>query len=184
MSTKTKSIFSGMGGLIGALAGLVTVAVGLFTLGSQLGWFDSGSGGSKSDTGQGTTGGDQKPGTNSGGAQSGSAGASAAPEFSVDPDTIAFRPGQPTEKSVTLKNTGDAPFVPETPELEGSDPGEFQVTNVSCAGARVQPGSSCQVKVEFSPSQIGTYDAKVVIPIAGSSRDAEVDVEGEKGLLP
>ncbi|MDQ4133058.1 MAG: choice-of-anchor D domain-containing protein [Actinomycetota bacterium] len=183
MSTKTKSIFSGMGGLIGALAGLVTVAVGLLTLGSQLGWFDSGKGSSTARTGPGATPGDQQSGTNSGGSQGGSAAASAPPEFAVDPRTIAFQPGQPTEKSVTLRNTGKAPFVPETPELEGSDPDEFQVTNVNCAGTPVQPRSSCQVKIKFSPSQIGTYDAKVVIPISGSSRDAEVDVEGEKGLL-
>lgn len=183
MSTKTKSIFSGMGGLIGALAGLVTVAVGVLTLGSQLGWFDSGSGSNKSGTGQGTAAGGAQSRTNSGGSQSGSGAVETPPEFSVEPRSIAFQPGQPTEKSITLRNTGDAPFTPEAPELEGSDPDEFQVTNVNCAGTPVQPRSSCQVRVKFSPSQIGTYDAKVVIPISGSSSAAEVDVEGEKGLL-
>ncbi len=173
-----------MGGLIGALAGVVTVAVGVLTLGSQLGWFDSDSGSGTSQTGNDTTAGDDQPGSQrTTGGQGGAAAATPA-EFSVDPRSIAFPPGQPLEKAITLRNRGKTPFTPEEPELDGSDPEEFQVNDVNCAGTRLSSNGTCHVKVKFSPSQIGTYDAKVVIPISGSSRSAEVVVTGEKGLLP
>jgi hypothetical protein len=178
MSTKTKSIFSGMGGLIAALAGLVTVGVGLLTIGSNMGWFGSDKD-TKVQTGQDANDED----TSADEAGSGGSAAASAPEFRLDRPKITFEPGGPTEQTVRLTNSGESPFTPEAPALEGSDPDEFQVTDRGCAGRPLQSGSSCQVTVTFSPSKIGTYDAKVVIPISDSSSQAEIAVDGEKGLL-
>jgi hypothetical protein len=179
MSTKTKSIFSGMGGLIAALAGLVTVGVGLLTIGSNLGWFGSDNDkDTKVQTGQDAN----DEGTPAAEAGSGGSAAASAPEFRLDRTKITFEPGGPTEQTVRLTNEG-SPFTPEAPALEGSDPDEFQVTDRGCAGRPLRSGSSCQVTVTFSPSKMGTYDAKVVIPISDSSSQAEIAVDGEKGLL-
>lgn len=182
MSTRTKSVFSGMGGLIGALAGIVTVAVGVLTIGSQLGWFDSDTDSGTSKSGQDPSAADS--GTNSGGSQGGAtrSPAAAKAEFQATPSKVDFGllPSGPQE--VKLENVGTTAFSFEDPQVGGNDPEAFDVEDVDCSGRTLQKGAECRIRIEFSPSRSGTFSGKVEVPVSGSDRAAEITVTGNKPL--
>jgi hypothetical protein len=170
MSAKTKSIFSGMGGVIGAVAGLVTVAVGLLTIGSQTGWFGTDDAKPKSGTGQQAT----------TGPQDADASTTSRVRFAATPSSVDFGLLSATEQVVSVENTGTVPSSFDEPTMGGSDPDEFKADDVSCAGRQLQPGGECRVRVEFTPTKAGTYSARMEIPVSGSDRFAEVALKANK----
>lgn len=176
MSTKTKSVFSGMGGLIAAVAGLVTVAVGALSIGSALGWFGGDDPKSSKPGTEATSGAD---GEATGGPGSPASQSAATPEWDTDPSSVDF--GISTEKIVTLTNTGEEPFAVGRPAIGGTDRGEFRADNVDCSSS-LPAGGSCEVKVRFVPEAGGTYTAKLTVPLAGGESVAEVPLKAVKIL--
>lgn len=187
--TKTKSIFSGMGGLISALAGLVTVILGLLAIGSQVGWFDSGSKtkdgtevttGDETQTAPGATGsGSGSPGAGSQGGQSSSA---VRPRIALRPDPVEFEPLGATEATVTVENIGSTAASVQGLTVRGEGADAFQATDVDCVRSTIAPDSSCQLKVKFVASKAGEYEATLVLPVANSDTPAELTLKGNKLL--
>jgi hypothetical protein len=65
--------------------------------------------------------------------------------------------------TVTINNNGDGPLLMGTPAFGGSNPGDFSLVN-SPAGKRVNPHSSYQFQVKFTPGASGGRSATLTLP--------------------
>lgn len=63
---------------------------------------------------------------------------------------------------VTLNNCGNAPLVIGTLTLGGTNPGDFTFTS-SCAGLTIAAGSSCGIRITFTPTATGARSAQISI---------------------
>ena len=161
MSENKKSFWTTLPGFVTGLAGLLTGIVGLVTVLIQLGVLGGdGSGGATSTT---TTG--AGTGTGSGGA--GTATTQAA-TFTVTPGTLDFKPADPREKTVTVRNTSDAATLTlSAPQVTGQDRAQFSASAGTCSGP-LRPGLSCEIRVTFAPAgPLRTYSAVLQVSAAG-----------------
>lgn len=155
MSENKKSFWSTIPGLVTGLAGLLTGIVGIVTVLIQLGVLGGGdSGGPVGTTGTSVAGGGMAT--------------TETPRFSVSPSTLDFKPADPREKTVTVKNTSDTATVTLTqPQVTGQDRGQFSASAGTCSGP-LRPGLSCEVKVTFAPAgALRTYTAVLQLTSAG-----------------
>lgn len=177
--SKGKAFFSTLPGVVSGIAGALTAVVGLLTVSVQLGWIggdDGDNGGSSSTTTTTATsgGGGARPG--GGGAGGGSATPSAG-LLTVTPTRLTFPALGAKEATVTVRNDGSGPVTLRPPTFDGPDRGQFSASS-SCP-ATLEVGRSCAVRVTFSPTRGGRYEATLVVaPAAGGARAVEVPIEG------
>jgi hypothetical protein len=173
VSTRHKSFWSTIPGLITGVAGILTGVVGLGTLLVQLGVVgDNGGGGSTTKTGPGVT--------SKGGSGTGSQGGSATTSFTVDPPAVKL---SLTDKSatVTVRNTGSAPLELDQPQLGGSNPDQFTVSSGSCTANDVRVGGSCTMTVTFKGGLAAT--ATMTLSASGASSH-QVTLQGSLLATP
>lgn len=173
MSENKKSFWSSIPGLVTGLAGLLTGVVGLVTVLIQLdviGGDDSNGaapGVSTTVAGNAATSSDGRP-----------AGTprTETPAFTLSASTLEFKPTDPREKSVTVRNTGAVPLTLSPPRVEGPDRTQFSATLGTCSGP-VAAGSSCTMSVTFTPAgPLKTYSALLSVSAPGAPAD-EVDLK-------
>lgn len=162
-TTKKKSFFSGLAGVITGLAGVASAIVAVVGLSVSQGWI-----GHKSST---TSAGAP---TNAGVVPgSGDAG----PQFSVDPARINFESLGPRNASVTVHNTGTVKFAVKDPTVTGPDADRFDASMDSCSDP-IAAGRSCGLTVTFKPKS-GTFNATLVVEVEGGLRAVEVPIRAQ-----
>jgi hypothetical protein len=172
VSTRSKSFWSTMPGLITGLAGILTALVGLGTLLIQIGVIGGDgddSNPTKTTPGQTAT---TRAGASPADDSDGSGTATGPPRFTVAPDEVKLTAGEKTE-NVTVANTGQTAFTLST-ELTGSGEDQFTVSKGTC-GSQVPKGGSCVITVTFKGALAAKADLVVTAP-GGSSQ--EVKLEG------
>jgi hypothetical protein len=107
------------------------------------------------------------------------------PAASPSTSSIAFGGSQAVgtvgpAQIVTLTNTGGAPLHPHV-ALTGDD---FVIASDACAGAVVQAGSSCDVRVRFAPSAEGPRSGRLTVASDDPTGDHIIDLTGTGVLAP
>jgi hypothetical protein len=171
VSTRSKSFWSTIPGLITGLAGILTALVGLGTLLIQIGVIGGDDDADTTNTKPGATA-TTRPGSSQADGSDGSGTATGPPEFTVAPDELKLTAGEKTEK-VTVSNTGPAAFTLST-ELTGSGEDQFTVSKGTC-GSQVPKGGSCVLTVSFKGALAAKADLVLTAPGASSQ---EVKLEG------
>ena len=170
MSDDKRSFWSSVPGLITGLAGLLTGIVGLTTLLIQQGIV-----GHKGTTSPptSTTVPALAPGLSPTTTMLGVPGTTAAAgSFMVSPTSIDFQPTDPMVKMLTLTNTSvSTPLIVQTPKVTGDNPDRFTAAYATCSSAPLMPGSSCTVKVTFTPAAgaaLKQYKASLEVAAMGA----------------
>ena len=172
MSTRSKSFWSTIPGLITGLAGILTALVGLGTLLIQIGVIGGdGDDSTTTKTRPGATA-TTRPGSSLGDDGEGSDTATGPPQFTVAPDELKLTANDKTE-NVTVSNTGQTAFTLST-ELTGTDEDQFTVSKGTC-GSQVPRGGSCVMTVSFKGAVAAKANLVVTAPGASSQ---EVNLEG------
>jgi hypothetical protein len=100
----------------------------------------------------------------------------------LDPAAVAFpatvRGSASSTATVTLRSTGETPWLVSTVRLAGADPDQFKLLTETCSGARLEPGQSCTLALRFSPVVAGAVSASVVLSSNGSGPDQVVALSG------
>lgn len=174
--SKGKAFFSTLPGVVSGVAAFVTAVVGLITVAVQLGWVgDDDGGGASTTVTTGTGGGDGGTGSAGAGASTTVAGTG---QLSVSPTQLTFAPLQAKEVTVTVRNDGNGSVTLQPPTFAGPDRAQFSATYSGCP-TTLAPGRSCPVRVTFSPTRAGRYQATLVMaPASGAARAVEVPIEG------
>jgi hypothetical protein len=93
------------------------------------------------------------------------------------PTTTVGNPGNPgDQRQVSAKNSGDVPVSINSVFIDGTDPSDFN-QNGNCGG-QLDPGQSCNIDVNFSPSGLGTRDATLHVSSDEPRGDQTVDLTG------
>lgn len=168
MSESKRSFWATIPGFVTGLAGLLTAIVGLVTVLIQLDVI----GGDDSNDTVATT----ATTAVGGGGSSGGTPTTETPRFTVSPATLDFKPSDPREKTVTVKNASDTTTLTlSQPQMSGQDRGQFSATAGTCSGP-LRPGLSCEVRVTFAPAgPLRTYSAVLQLTAPGA-RGEEVRV--------
>ncbi len=174
MSTRSKSFWSTIPGLITGLAGVLTALVGLGTLLIQVGVIGG-------DDGDGTTTARSRATatTRAGGASDdsddsdGSSAATGPPKFTVAPDKMKLTTSEKRD-TVIVSNTGTVPLKLVT-EITGSGKDQFTLTKGTC-GTDVPRSGSCTMTVEFEGGLAAK--AELVVKASGGSSAQQVQLEG------
>ena len=177
MSTSNKSFFSGLHLLVTGLAAFVTASVAVFGVAVSQGWIGgnsrtSASPGAAGTAGTGTVG--TAAGGGGGGGGPGST-AAAAPQFTVDPQSITFQSLGPTTASVKVTNTGTVTMSVKPPMVTGPNADRFTASDQSCS-ASVDPGRSCELQVAFRRTA-GSFSGTLVVQVDGAVRATEVPIQ-------
>jgi len=174
--SKGKAFFSTLPGVISALAGLVTVIVGVLAISAQLGWIGGGDDDDDGDASPATTvtsavGATAAPGGPGG--SGGSGGSTGAPgKLSATPTPIRFVALQAKKLTVTLRNDGGP--VTFTLEMTGTDKAQFRAVAVDCP-TPLDSGRTCPVEITFAPTRAGEYKATLVVtPSRGSALEIPI----------
>ena len=168
MSESKRSFWSTIPGFVTGLAGLLTGIVGLVTVLIQLDIIGGDDGGQPvGTTGTTVAGGAQAPG--------GGTPTTERPSFTVSPSTLDFKPADPREKTVTVKNTSESATITlSQPQVTGQDRAQFSASSGTCTGS-LRPNLSCELRVTFSPSgPLRTYNALLQVTAPGAARGEEV----------
>ena len=170
MSTRSKSFWSTIPGLITGLAGILTALVGLGTLLIQVGVIGGdGDGDVNTTTRPGAT-----AAPRAGDGSSGSDGSgSGRPTFTVAPDDLKLTLGDKSGE-VTVSNTGDTAFT-LVAEITGTSADQFTLRRGTC-GAEVPENGSCTMTVEFKGLVAAT--AELELTARGAAASQEVSLEG------
>ena len=168
MSESKKSFFSSIPGLVTGLAGLLTGIVGLVTVLIQLDVI----GGGGDDTGPVAAGGPTTVAPATGGPTT-----TAIPgRLTAEPATLKLQTNE-REKSVIVRNSASAVVTVMKPEASGRDQSAFKIDD-GCTNVSLQPGKSCTVKVQLTPSGVlKTYQAKLVLEAKEIVQVTEVPIE-------
>ena len=92
-------------------------------------------------------------------------------------DTVS----DPTNQTLTITNSGDAPLVVGSVQISGADAGDFTAGN-GC-GTAVAPGSACNIVVTFDPESAGSRTATLSITDNAGNSPQSVSLVGV-GLAP
>jgi hypothetical protein len=90
------------------------------------------------------------------------------PAANVSPGTIDFG-NQPLHvlsqtQTITLQDAGTAPLTYGSVGVTGADPGDFSVSDTSCAAVgTLAPGDTCSITVAFNPTATGARSAVVSV---------------------
>ena len=171
MSTRSKSFWSTIPGLITGLAGILTALVGLGTLLIQIGVIGGDDDATTTNTEPGATA-TTRAGSSQADDSDGSDTATGPPSFTAAPDELKLTAGEKTE-NVTVSNTGPSAFTLST-ELTGTGEDQFTVSKGTC-GSQVPKGGSCVLTVSFKGTLAAKADLVLTAPGASSQ---EVKLEG------
>ena len=80
-------------------------------------------------------------------------------------------------QTVKVTNNGSAPLAVSGFAIDGSNPGDFVTTNNGCAN-RVAPGSSCSVRVRFTPKAQDSSSAALSVLSNAPSSTSKVTLTG------
>ncbi|MEA2567326.1 MAG: hypothetical protein QOD49_2503 [Actinomycetota bacterium] len=98
---------------------------------------------------------------------SASAGATGATGISADPPSLSFGTvrvnGGTSDQAVTINNPGSVPVTIDHVAVTPSNPA-FTITSTTCGdGSTVAPQSSCQIKLHFAPTALGSASASLEV---------------------
>jgi len=182
--SKGRAFFSTMPGIISALAGLVTVIVGVLAIAAQLGWFSG-------DDDDNKDGGNGRPPTTVStlAGESGGSGGAGGPSttavtgrLSASRTSLKFDVLGAKELTVTVSNEASGPVTLKPPQITGTDSAQFAASYAGCP-TPLGAGVSCEVRVTFKPTKAGKSTAKLVVTAtAAGVRAAEVEIEGNHVL--
>jgi subtilisin family serine protease len=119
-------------------------------------------------------------------------GAIIVPAYSVTPSPVDFgmmsiAGGKSAPRTVTIRNTGQAPVVFSGFTISGPNSGQFSRTLLSCrtGGANaLPPGMSCTINVSFNPSNpAGLKKAQLNVNVAAPAAGRSVLLSGV-GVMP
>ncbi|MGH9179225.1 MAG: hypothetical protein ACRD0N_11825 [Acidimicrobiales bacterium] len=186
------SFWATTSGLTTGIAGTLTGVLGIVALANQAGWIGGDGNGDQSSTAAtepaaGTTStttdeGSDEPSSTTEGRASPSELAE-DPVYSVSPSSVRFTALGTRTATVEVRNTGDVEVDVQNVSVDGSDAGRFSIDATPCTSAAVEPDSSCDVEVTFSPGQGGgTAEATMAIEVSGAG-SRKVPLAGEAGLL-
>lgn len=89
------------------------------------------------------------------------------PNITATPSIMSFgrvnAGSQSAAQTFTVNNSGSGVLNISTVSLGGSDPGEFQKLNDTCAAVSLQQGGNCTFAVVFKPTTTGTKTATIMI---------------------
>lgn len=191
MTREGKGFWSSTSGVLTGTAGVLTGVVGLLTVLVQLDVIGPRGPDSATTSQQAEVGNDRSATTTRADATVRSARqtrsarpsyASGQPSFEVDPESVDFAGPLGDEEVVTVRNQGQEAFLLEQPEIQGPDEQRFRVEDATCAGAEIEPGGDCEMRVSFRPDTEGDSQATLVVPIAESTETVEVPLRGERLL--
>ncbi len=97
----------------------------------------------------------------------GVSGLALAPSIAFNPTSLSFSNQligtTSPEQTVTVSNTGTAALTINSIALTGTNPAEFELTNVNCpiAPAMLGVNSSCSVQATFAPLAVGTRTTNI-----------------------
>jgi hypothetical protein len=114
-----------------------------------------------------------------GGGDGGDLGIRVQPPESLDCGEVAAGASAPCPQPVTVTSTGTAQLRITSVEVTGRDDGDFTAGD-QCTGARLDTGESCQLTVEFHPSDAGGREATLVVHqnLPAPDRGTEVPLTG------
>lgn len=169
MSTRSKSFWSTIPGLITGLAGILTALVGLGTLLIQIGVIGGDGDSTDTTTRPGAT---TAPRSGVGGSAGSDDSGTAGPAFTVAPKELNLTASKKTG-DVTVSNTGGS-AITIAAEITGSGDDQFTLKKGNC-GAQVPKGGSCEMTVEFKGVLAATAELEVTVSGASSQ---EVALDG------
>lgn len=172
--SKGKAFFSTLPGIISALAGLVTVIVGVLAISAQMGWLSDEDDEEAASGGTSTT-----TVTSVAGSAGGSSTTISAASLSVAPRSVTFAAVGTKNQTVTVRNDGAAAVTLQPPSMSGPDNDQFDATTTECRSP-LGPGRSCAVEITFAPTRPGQFTARLVVAPAGGGRAVEVPVDGSR----
>jgi hypothetical protein len=100
----------------------------------------------------------------------------ADPSSAVFPDPLPVG-ASPASRTVTLSNQGIDPITVNGFSVTGAAAGSFSVGASTCQSA-VAPGASCSVEVLFSPVDVGTQNAALIVDHTGLNSPLPVPLSG------
>lgn len=109
------------------------------------------------------------------------------PTLSIQPTSIDFANqtigNMSAPRSVTLRNSGNAPLILGNLGLSGENPFDFATSNdsnfaISCTNVTLAPGEVCTVQMMFNPTEPGYRTAQLVIPHNAPNSPGRVRVGG------
>lgn len=160
---KGGSFWSSIPGFLTGLAGVLTAVVTLVTLAFSQGWIGDGAATDSKSSAAGT--------------------GAAAPDPSVEPESVRFTPTLlvAVTEAVKVTNEGDDPFSVDSVQITGSDRGRFSVDGGQCVGTPLPSGQSCELVISYEPSGAGQARATLVVSARaenGEKKAAEAVLEG------
>jgi sugar lactone lactonase YvrE len=100
--------------------------------------------------------------------------------------SLTFKPApvgsETVAQYITLKNTGTVPVIVSSAVVSGADPGDFLLSNQAgtcTTGMTMNPGTGCNLRVNFTPKATGTRMATVVITDNAGGHSATLTGTGE-----
>jgi hypothetical protein len=108
----------------------------------------------------------------------------AEPEIAVTPTEALYAATavqyEGETKAFVVQNTGITPLDISGVGLGGTAPDEFQITEDDCGTQRLAPGYTCEVQVQFRPSEVGQPEAELqIVSDAVNDGELEVPLRGE-----
>jgi hypothetical protein len=101
-------------------------------------------------------------------------GGGTSPVLTVSPTTLAFGSvtvGQRAPaQTVTVAATGTKQVTVHPVTLTGGGATRYQLTADGCSTVALNPGSSCQVSVAFTPGTRGVHDATLKVPTTAGTK--------------
>ena len=82
------------------------------------------------------------------------------------------------ERTVTVRNDGDASVQISGVSLVGAEPGDFTITGGTCPGPALAPGAACTVTLRFTPSVRGRVSAKLRITSNSPTSPDDAELKG------
>jgi hypothetical protein len=101
--------------------------------------------------------------------------------LSIDPATWDFGQGGVfPPKTFTVTNNGSDTSGPLAVELQGGNPGAFDVTDDNCTGVQLDPAATCTVDAVFAPLSDVPFSTNLVVSgDPGGSATAALSGTGE-----
>jgi hypothetical protein len=100
----------------------------------------------------------------------------AAAKATLSPASLTFADqdvaSTSARRTITVRDSGDAPLTISAADLTGADAGDFAIPNGGdgCTGTTIDPGAGCTVDVTFSPNASGPKSA--ALRITDSAKDS------------
>jgi hypothetical protein len=197
MAENKKSFWTTLPGIISGIAAIVTALGVLIPLALGVGRHSPSSSSQQPSPGASSSAGTTSTAGNGGTASPLPSGDSAFPGQSqgsasgitADPPSVGFgsiQQGKSTpDKMVTITNPGGVAVTIDKVEVTGANASAFGITSTTCGeGAIVAPQGSCTISLHFTPNQIGSGSASLVVhyePPASSF--STIQLSGSGSLL-